>query len=64
MIDWMRLKSERVIGVSNVWLTLVKAFPVIGDWCVWKVGNGKHVQIGYDPWSGANNSWRLSYDLI
>lgn len=31
---------------------------------VWKIGNGKHVKIGSDPWVGALDNWRLSEDLI
>ena len=31
---------------------------------MWKNGNGKHVFLGSDPWCGANNSWKLSDNLI
>jgi len=26
---------------SIVWKALVEAFPVVGDWVVWKIGDGK-----------------------
>lgn len=65
VVDWIRLQPKALKWVSNIWASLVKAFLVIGDWCAWKIGNGKHVQIGLDPWVRENNSWKLaSKDLI
>jgi hypothetical protein len=31
---------------------------------VWKVGNGKSVSVGEDPWEGALNECKLSNNLI
>jgi hypothetical protein len=32
---------------------LVEAFPLIGKWTVWKIGNGHRIRVGEDPWLGA-----------
>ena len=32
------------------------SFDLIGDFLVWKVGNGESVRIGMDPWVGCK--WR------
>jgi hypothetical protein len=47
-----------------VWKALVEAFPLVGDWVVWKIGDGKKVRVGEDPWLGAGNYFRLSPPLI
>jgi hypothetical protein len=36
---------------------LVTSFPLIGPWTIWKVGNGKKVRIGEDPWLGAGEAF-------
>ena len=36
---------------------MVLAFPLIGMWIAWEIGNGK--SIGLDPWAGAGEDYRL-----
>ena len=47
-----------------MWSSLVKAFLVISDWCVWKIGKGNHVQIGSNPSVGGSKNWKLSENII
>jgi hypothetical protein len=36
-----------------IWKSIVLFFfPIIGEGIVWKVGNGKRVTLGEDPWVG------------
>jgi hypothetical protein len=35
---------------SVIWKATVNAFPLIGNWLIWKVGNGVDIIIGKDPW--------------
>jgi hypothetical protein len=40
------------------------AFPLIGNWLVWKIGRGNKVQIGMDPWIDNNDTYRLPHHLV
>ena len=42
---------------------MVSAFPYIGPWLAWIIGNGKLVHIGLDPWAGAGVNYKLSENL-
>jgi hypothetical protein len=35
---------------SIIWKATVKASPLIGNWFIWKIGNGEDVLIGRYPW--------------
>jgi hypothetical protein len=37
--------SNSIHNVSIPWKTIVLAFPLIGNWLVWKVGNGEKVRV-------------------
>lgn len=63
-IQWIRAQPIALRRASNVWSTLLKYFSIIGDWVVWKIGNGKQVHIGDVSWAKSNNNWRLSNGLI
>jgi hypothetical protein len=39
-------------------------FPLIDEWMVWQVGNGKSVRIGEDPWVCSGDGFKLSDDLV
>jgi hypothetical protein len=60
------LKSERRIyqGVSIVSKDLVKAFPLLGQWVVSKVGRGNKVCIGEDFWIGCRGTYMLLEILL
>jgi hypothetical protein len=61
--DWFRTPVKSSKG-SIVWKVLVEAFPLVGSWTMWKVGNGKKVHVGEDPWIGAGDKFHLSPLLI
>jgi hypothetical protein len=31
---------------------------------VWKVGDGRKIRIGEDPWEGSDGSYKLSKELV
>jgi hypothetical protein len=43
-----------------VWKDFMESFPLVGKWRVWKIGDGKIVRLGEDPWMGDGNNYRLS----
>jgi hypothetical protein len=45
--EWFRepLKSPKE---SIVWKALVQAFPLVGNWTVWRIGNREKVRLGED----------------
>jgi hypothetical protein len=63
VIEWLRQLNKSSKG-SIVWKALVEAFPLVGEWVVWKIGDRKNIRVGEDPWLGARNNFRLSPPLI
>jgi hypothetical protein len=47
-----------------IWKSIINSFHIIGDWLIWKVGNGSKVLIGKDPWIGCANSHILPEELV
>lgn len=43
---------------------MVLAFPLVGNWLVWKVGRGTKVKVGEDPWIGCGEDFRLTVRVI
>ena len=43
---------------------MVLDFPLIGNWTAWKIGNGKSVRLGEDPWVGAGKNYKLTFSVI
>ena len=43
---------------------MIKSFVVIEENLVWKVGDGRGVQVGMDPWLGCNGRFRLTDPLV
>ena len=65
------LKEEQFIllakthkGGSICWKSLVLEFPLIRNWVAWKIGNGRSIHIGWDPWVGSGENFRLTNHLI
>eukprot|EP01018_Ginkgo_biloba_P023075 Gb_32325 [translate_table: standard] len=48
---WIRTPSQNINGTSIVWKVVVLAFPLVGRWLVWRVGIGRRVCLGLDPWA-------------
>jgi hypothetical protein len=43
---------------------MVDSFPLIGDWTIWRVGNGKNLRLGKDSWEGSGNAFNLSVESM
>ena len=43
---------------------MVLAFPLIGNWIAWKIGNGRSVRLGEDPWVGAREDHKFPISVI
>ena len=46
------------------WKEFVEAFPLVGNWVAWKVGDGGRIRIGQDPWVGSGDNYRLPDNLV
>ena len=42
----------------------MSSFDVLGDWLVWKLGNGVQIKIGEDPLIGSIDFYQLSLPLL
>eukprot|EP00253_Pinus_taeda_P030540 PITA_30540 len=62
--DWIRSQDKKTKHSSVIWKATVEAFIVIDQGLDWKVGDGKNVRIGRDPWVGCNASYALSPGLL
>ena len=43
---------------------MVLAYPLIGQWIGWQIGDGRQVRVGEDPWTGAGENFKLSTPLV
>jgi hypothetical protein len=55
---------RKSIYVSIIWKAVFLAFPLIGNWRVWNVGNGKKVEVDEYPWRGLGEDFRLLTHMI
>eukprot|EP00253_Pinus_taeda_P034952 PITA_34952 len=62
--DWIRSQEKKSKQSSVIWKATLEAFSVIEQGLAWKVGDGKNVRIGRDPWVGCNESFALSPGLL
>jgi hypothetical protein len=62
--DWFCLPRKSSKNNLNIWIYLVEAFPLVGNWTMWRIGNGKNVKIGEHPWARSNIDFRLFDDLL
>jgi hypothetical protein len=40
---------------------MIDVFPLVMDWIVWNIGNGKSIRIGEDPWVNSSTGYKI-YD--
>ena len=56
ILEWIRSPVKKKKNISICRKAVLWAFDIIGNFLVWKIGNGTDVHIGLDPWIGCN--WR------
>eukprot|EP00253_Pinus_taeda_P004658 PITA_04658 len=64
MEEWIRSQNKKVKNSSAIWKAMVEAFSVIEQGLAWKVGDGRQIRIGKDPWVGCNEAFSLSLGLL
>lgn len=62
--DWIRNPVKSKKNASVIWKATVDSFKVIEQGLAWKIGNGRNLKIGKDPWIGCNGNYALSPGLI
>jgi hypothetical protein len=50
MEDWFRTKQKTPNCCLIIWKVFVDVSSQVGKWLSWRIGNGKKVWIGEDPW--------------
>jgi hypothetical protein len=60
IMEWFRSLEKLGSNNSVGWKTMVKVFPIIGNWTVWQVGNGKSIKTSEYPWVNAGLDFKLS----
>jgi hypothetical protein len=48
--EWLRSPRKYGINGSIGWKAMMESYPMLGEWVFWKIGSGKKVRIGEDPW--------------
>ena len=65
VLDWIRdFEFKKHKSGSIIWKSLCKSFSLIAEGLVWKVGDGRKVRIGADPWIGSAQNHILPQPLI
>eukprot|EP00253_Pinus_taeda_P008879 PITA_08879 len=64
MEEWIRSQNKKAKNSSAIWKATVEAFSVIEQGLAWKVGDGRQIRIGRDPWVGCNEAFALSPGLL
>lgn len=46
------------------WRVLVRPFPFIRDWVMWRIGNGRAIRLGLGLWASVGDDYLLSENFI
>ena len=61
---WLGQKNFKVQGTSHMWNGFIRAMSWITRYLGWKIGNGKNIKVGIDPFAGVSSDYFLPVDLI
>ena len=65
ILDWIGdMGTIKPPNGSIIWKSLCKAFPLISEGMVWKIGDDTKVIIRVDPWLGSAQNHILPQQLI
>ena len=62
--EWIQTPVKNTYRDSTFWRETVNSFDIIGSWLSWKIGNGRSVRIGQDPWVGGKEFVSFSDNMI
>ena len=51
-LDEREIFNKPIANASIMWTALVLAFHLVVNWLAWKIGNGRSVVVGANPWIG------------
>jgi hypothetical protein len=49
-LDWIQNTNKTSPGISIIWKYMINSFDLIGNSLVWRVGSGRSIHLGMDPW--------------
>jgi len=62
--DWIQNPIKIRENISMIWKAMISSFHVIRDRMIQKVGNGKKLWLGTDPYLGSGNSHIMLEHII
>lgn len=62
--DWVRFPNKKKANVSIIWKEVISSFSMVEIGLAWKVGNGRNMRVGIDPWVGGGEIFHLPRDLV
>jgi hypothetical protein len=62
--EWFCMPRKSVLSSSTRWKAMVDAFPLLGKWAAWRIGNGRSIRVGEDPWEGSDNKLLTTNGLL
>ena len=57
LTNWIRNPDKTFKNGSIGWKAMILAYPLVGHWISWKIGDRRQVRVGEDPWHGAGESY-------